>query len=103
MSLIVPQAGEVTLNPDIENAIIEHAEAVKHAKEEYDAFMERVQQAMEAEGLIKLETPRVRINYIAESDRETFQGKKFREDFPQLYDDYCTLTRVKASIRVKIK
>lgn len=102
-SLTVVQAGELVLNPDIEEVLIRRAQAAKKAKEEYDSFVAGLQAAMETEGLIKLETPRVLVNYIGESDRETFQSKAFRKDFPQLYDDYCTISKVKAQVRVKVK
>lgn len=103
MNLLVPQNNGLTLNPDIECALIGYAEAAKKAKADYDDFIARVQAAMEEEGLVKLETPSVRVNYIPEGEREKFDSKALRAELPDVYDNYCTLTKVKASVRVTIK
>ena len=58
---------------------------------------------MEKHNFIKLETPEIRINYIASHDKEQFNSKKFRADNPNLYDDYVDIVPVKASVKVKVK
>lgn len=58
---------------------------------------------MEKHNLIKLETPEIRINYIASYDKEEFNRKKFRKDNADLYDMYVDIVPVKASVKVKVK
>jgi len=58
---------------------------------------------MKNKGIKKIETPDVIISYIEESERETFDSKEFRKDYPDMYDEYIKFTPVKASIRIKSK
>ena len=64
---------------------------------------DQIKLAMEQYGLVKIETPSFLINYIAQTDRETFDSKKFKADNPDLYDEYIRITPVKASVRIKLK
>lgn len=51
----------------------------------------------------EIKADNVIINYIAESERETFDSKSFRADMPDLFNEYVKLSAVKPSIRIKIK
>lgn len=75
---------------------------MKALKEQYDQFKGDLQTAMEQNGIVKFESDKVRINYIAETTRETFDSKQFREDFPDLYDEYTKMTKVAPSVRIKV-
>ena len=57
---------------------------------------------MEQRGIIKAVSEEVSISYIPEGDRESFDSKAFRKDHPDLYDEYVKISRVKASIRIKV-
>ena len=58
---------------------------------------------MESKDIKKIDTPDVVISYIAESDREVFDSKKFREDYPDLFDNYVKFSKVKPSVRIRTK
>lgn len=58
---------------------------------------------MESKNIIKIETDEMIISYIAPSDRETFDSKRFRADHADLYDDYVKMSPVKSSLRVKMR
>ena len=58
---------------------------------------------MESKDIKKIDTPDVVISYIAESDREVFDSKKFREDYPDLFDNYVKFSKVKPSVRIRAK
>ena len=75
---------------------------MKALKEQYEQFKNELMQAMAQNGIIKIESGDVRINYIAETTREAFDSKQFKEDFPDLYDEYAKITAVKPSIRIKV-
>lgn len=75
---------------------------MKALKSQYDAFKGELLNAMEQNGLTKIEADGLRINYIAETTRETFDSKKFGEDFPDLYDEYVKFSSVKASVKIKV-
>lgn len=94
------------------NAVLDHATAdlianfekqVKEIKEKEDALKSLILEAMENNGIVKIETDELTINYVAKTDRETFDSKTFRKDHADLYDDYVKITPVKPSIRIKIK
>ena len=77
-------------------------------KEQYDAFKDELQNAMEANGLIKIESElpngeKLRVNYIAESTRETLDSKQLKADIPDLYNEYVKFSKVKASVRIKVE
>ena len=58
---------------------------------------------MEKKDIKKIDTPDVVISYISESDREVFDSKKFREDYPEMYDEYVKFSKVKSSVRIRAK
>ena len=57
---------------------------------------------MEEKHILKIETEHLAINYIAASDRETFDKTRFRKDHAALYDEYVKISPVKPSIRIKV-
>ena len=74
--------------------------AIKKAKEEvWNALKEE----MEKKGVKKIESDELLINYIASTDRETFDKKAFQKEHADLYDEYVEMKPVKSSIRVKVK
>lgn len=76
---------------------------MKALKDQYDQFKNDLLTAMEQNGIIKIETDDVRINYIAETTRETFDSKQFQKDFPDLYNEYVKMSKIKPSVRIKVE
>ena len=74
--------------------------AIKKAKEE---VWSALKEEMEKKGVKKIESDELLINYIASTDRETFDKKAFQKEHADLYDEYVEMKPVKASIRVKVK
>lgn len=83
--------------------IIALEDGLKKLKAKEDELKQAILSEMEAKNIIKIDTPELTINYIAPTDRETFDKKKLKEDLPSLYDEYVKFTPVKSSVRVKIK
>lgn len=75
---------------------------MKELKEQYDQFKSDLLTAMEKNGIIKIENGDVRINYIAETTRETFDSKQFKADMPDLYNEYIKMSKVAPSVRIKV-
>lgn len=92
-----------SLSEDIEKQIVSIEKRIKKLKEQQDAMKAALLSTMEAKNLIKLETDKLVISYVAPTDRESFDSKKFREDNPDLYDEYVKISPVKSSIRIKVK
>ena len=79
-------------------------EAQKKAfDDKYNAFKAELLNAMEQGGVLKFENDGVRVNYIAEAQREDFDKKQFKNDLPELYDAYVKFTTVKPSVRIAVK
>ena len=76
---------------------------IKALKEQYDLFKDELLTAMEQNGIVKFETDTIRINYIGETTRETFDSKQFKADMPDLYNEYVKFSKVKPSIRIKVE
>ena len=72
-------------------------------KAKQDELKQRILAEMEANGIIKIDTDDVTITYVGATNKEKFDGKAFRKDHPDLYDDYVSITSVKASLRMKLK
>lgn len=90
------------LNPETAGLFADYERKMKELKEQEENIKEAILKEMEAKGVIKLESEEIKITYIAPTDRETFDSKKFRSDNPDLYDEYVKITPVKASLRVKV-
>ena len=99
--LIIPETAELT--PYAVKKVVELETAVKELTKKRDALREAIQAEMEKNGIIKFETPEVMINFIPGTDRETFDSKKFRAEYPEQYDRYVDFKKVKPCIRVKVK
>lgn len=76
---------------------------MKALKEQYDAFKGELLTAMEQNGISKVEIGNLRINYVGETTRETFDSKQFKADMPDLYNEYVKFSKVKPSVRIKVE
>lgn len=103
MNEIVVIGDKGLLNPEISDKIADFEKKIKKLKEQEDLLKQTILEEMEAKGIVKIENDDLLINYIAPTDRETFDSKKLREDNPDLYDEYIKISKVKASIRIKVK
>ena len=103
--IIRVENGVSILDAEVSRKIAEFEKKLKALKEQEDELKQAILQEMEKQGIVKLEdeTSGLSINYIAETYRESFDSKKFRDDHPDMYDDYIRMTSVKSSIRIKVK
>lgn len=91
------------LDVSISNKIAEFERQLKTITEQEAELKSAILEEMEKYGILKLETDNLVISYYSPSDRETFDKDTFREDHPDMYDDYIKITPVKSSIRIKVK
>ena len=99
--LILIEKGEIT--PQAVDYITAIETQMKALKEQYDAFKAELLKAMEQNGIIKLESENLTINYVAGATRETFDSKQFKADMPDLYNEYVKFSKVKPSVRIKVE
>lgn len=74
----------------------------KAFNEKYDSFKTALLEAMEKHGVTKFDGEDVKITYVAETTKETFDSKQFKADMPDLYDEYVKFSKVKSSVRIKV-
>lgn len=91
------------LDTEVSKKVAEFEKAIKEIKEKEEELKQNILSEMESKNILKLETDDLTITYIAPAERETFDSKKFREENPDLYDEYVKFSPVKSSIRVKVK
>ena len=68
-----------------------------------DQLKAKIKTAMESEGIIKIETDEIVATLIPETDRETLDTKALKAELPEIYDSFVKMTRVKSSLRLKVK
>ena len=87
--------------------VIEIEDKIKQLKTIQDAYKEQIRTAMEEKGVIKIldDVSGLSITYIeAKENLEKFNQAKFREEHPDLFDEYVTLDGKKSAyITIKIK
>lgn len=91
------------LDGETSSKIVEFEKKLKEIKDAEDELKKSIIKEMESKGIIKIETDEMTITYIAPSDRENFDTKRFKFDHAEMYDEYVKMSPVKASVRIKLK
>lgn len=93
------------------NAVIDNAAAdliyfyekrMKELKDAEEKLRAELLEAMEQNAVVQIKTDKMTLSYVAPSDREWFDKKKFREENADLYDKYIKMKPTKASVRITI-
>lgn len=103
MELITMSDGTPILRPEISSQIAEFERKVKEIGEQEKALKKAILEEMEAKNIIGIETPELKITYVAPYDKESFDTKALRKDMPDVYDEYVRISPVKSSIRLKAR
>lgn len=104
MELIkIDKEGNVALSETIGSQLANFEKQLKEINDQEAKLKTAILEEMEKRGIIKLESEDLTITYYSPTDRETFNKESFREDHPDMYDEYVTFTPVKSSIRIKVK
>ena len=99
--LIVIENGAIA--PKTIDYIIAIETQMKALKDQYDLLKDELLTAMEKNGIVKLESDDLTINYIGATVSETFDSKQFKADMPDLYNEYVKFSNKKAYVKVKVK
>ena len=102
-NLIKMENGNAVLNAEISSQIAEFERQVKSIKAQEETLKKAILKAMEDNNIIRPETDDITVSYVASTDRETLDSKSLRNDLPDIYDEYIRITKVKPSIRIKVK
>ena len=106
-NLITLRDDKPILKEDMVLKVIEIEDKIKQLKSIQDEYKKEKMTAMEDKGVIKIvdEITGLVITYIeAKENLEKFNQAKFREEHPDLFDEYVTLDGKKSAyITIKIK
>ena len=103
MELIKIENNIAVANEELINAALEIKFLEEKLKAKKDALTLELLEEMQSKDIKKIETDDVVISYIDEFERETVDSKKLRDEYPDVYDDCIKFSKVKASVRIKIK
>ncbi len=101
MENLITQDGQ--LNKVTSCQIADFESQIKELKKQEDELKAAILEEMKSKGLVKIETEELAISYVDSFDKEKFDNKKLKEDYPNLYDQYVSMSTVKPSIRIKVK
>lgn len=106
-NLITIENEKPILKEDMVLKVIEIEDKIKQLKNIQDEYKKQIMGAMEEKGVIKIldDVSGLSITYIeAKENLEKFNQTKFREEHPDLFDEYVTLNGKKSAyITIKIK
>lgn len=106
-NLITIENEKPILKEDMVLKVIEIEDKIKQLKNIQDEYKKQIMSAMEEKGVIKIldDVSGLSITYIeAKENLEKFNQSKFREEHPDLFDEYVTLDGKKSAyITIKIK
>lgn len=101
--MITVVENKALLSPEVASKIAECERRIKEIKDAEESLREAILTEMESKGIKKIETEEMTITYKAPYDKEKFEAKQFREAYPEMYDDYVTISTCKASVTIKLK
>lgn len=98
---------ELKLFEEKQSPILTAIVNITKQKEELDKqekiMKEKLLQVMEREGIKSFENERIKITFVPETTRESFDSKKMKEEHPTIASHYIKTSKVSASIRIKVK
>jgi len=75
----------------------------KIIKEQHDSLKANLLKAMEQHDITKWDNDILSITYVAPTVKSTLDGKKLKENLPEVFNEYTKKSNVKASVRIKLK
>ena len=78
-------------------------ETIKRIQTEIDNMKLAIKEEMEVRGIDNIQTPEFNIAVRKEHTKRTFDSRKFKEDFPEIYEQYSKESNVKSSINIEWK
>ena len=105
--LIIVTDDKAVLKNEMVTNVIEIEDKIKELKKVQDEYKKAILTAMEEKGIIKIvdDITGLSITYVeAKEHLEKFNQEKFREEHPDLYDDYVTMDGKKSAyITIRLK
>lgn len=97
------EAGDIVATKEAIETIRDFEIKIKELKEKEDELKKRLIAEMEANKVLSLKSDLLSITYVAPTTRESLDSKTLKEELPDIYDAYCKISPVKASVRIKVE
>ena len=78
-------------------------ETIKRIQTEIDNIKLAIKEEMESRNILNVQTPEFNIAIRKAHTKKQFDSKKFKEDFPEIYEQYSKESNVKSSINIEWK
>ena len=78
-------------------------ETVKRIQTEIDVMKAKIKEEMESRNILNIQTPEFNISVRKAHIKRMFDSKKFKEDFPEIYEQYSRDINAKSSINIELK
>lgn len=92
-----------TLTPELSQEIADLEKSYKDLEAKEKELKAKLKEVMQASGVVKVDNDIIRITYIPETDAEGFDKKALKEELPDIYDAYCTISKRAAYVKVEVK
>lgn len=76
---------------------------IERIQTEIDTIKQRIKEEMESRGIYNFQCPEFNISIRKNHIQKRFDGKKFKEDFPEIYEKYVKDIEIKSSINIDYK
>lgn len=86
-----------------EEMIIQFKQAIDQLEAEKKKNLDLLQEKMKAEGISKLETPRLLVTRVAPTTSLTLDSKRLKEEEPEIYKQYSKLTARKPYVKITLR
>ena len=92
-----------TLSKDAIKQLALAFSTIERIQTEIDTIKQRVKEEMESRGIYNFQCPEFNISIRKNHIQKRFDGKKFKEDFPEIYEKYVKDIEIKSSINIDYK
>ena len=101
MDVVITSENVLSLNT--EQKIVEIEKQLKELEKKEKELKAALKDEMLKRGLVMIDTDKVNIQYVPSYTKEKFDGKRFKEEHPKLYDKYVSIGEVSDCVKVKVK
>lgn len=103
MAMIIKKDENYVLQEQTNNQLVLLEREIQDLTEKRNQIRDAIMKEMQDKGFYKLENDELSITYIGETERESFDSKKFKEEHRDIYKLYKKTSKVAPSIRIKLK
>lgn len=103
MDLItINENGNAILDTQAINALAEYERILSYIGEKEKSLKSMIMEEMKKHNIIKIDMDEIKISYVAPYTKEKFETKAFRAQYPDVYDEFVTMSSVKEQIKITL-